>query len=76
MTLLTDELQYPNGIVFSPDEETLYLSDTGDQTIRAYDVMPEGDLGDGRELADLAMAGSTGVVDGMAVDAEGHLYAV
>jgi gluconolactonase len=30
VTLLTDDLRYPNGIAFSPDESRLYITDTGD----------------------------------------------
>ena len=76
VTLLTKDLQYPNGITLSPDEKQLYLSDTGTQKIWIYDVLPDGGIVNGREFADLRVEGATGVVDGMKVDAAGNLYAV
>jgi gluconolactonase len=76
VTLLTKDLQYPNGIAFSPDETRLYLNDTGTQKVWVYDVTPDGGITNGREFADLKVEGAKGVVDGMKVDAAGHLYSV
>jgi len=76
VTLLTKDLQYPNGIAFSPDEKRLYLNDTGSQKIWVYDVLADGGIANGRQFADLKVEGASGVVDGIKVDAEGHVYSV
>jgi gluconolactonase len=57
-----------NGVVLSPDEKTLYV--TNQQTIVAFDVRPDGSLVNQREFGKLP----AGAGDGMAVDAAGRLY--
>ncbi len=58
-----------NGIVFSPDEKTLYVTNGG--ALVAFDVTGPGVLTNRRDFATLP-AGSIG--DGMVVDSEGRLY--
>jgi gluconolactonase len=58
-----------NGIVFSPDDKTLYVTNGG--TIVAFDVKGPGMLANRRDFAKLE-AGGNG--DGSAVDAQGRLY--
>ena len=58
-----------NGIVFSPDEKTLYVTNGG--SLVAFDVSGPGMLTNRREFAPLP-AGSNG--DGTVVDTEGRLY--
>src|SRR5690606_982994 len=58
-----------NGIVLSPDEQTLYV--TNGAVVLAFDVQPDGALTNQRELGTLR-GGRSG--DGSAVDAEGRLY--
>jgi sugar lactone lactonase YvrE len=57
-----------NGVILSPDEKTLYV--TNGQAVAAFDVGPNGALVTQREFAKLP-AGSG---DGMAVDGAGRLY--
>ena len=70
--LLADDLFYPNGIVFSPDESTLYVSTSHQQTVVAFDVRGH-TLSNARVFASLQGEGD-GAADGMDVDAEGRLY--
>jgi len=58
-----------NGIVLSPDERTLYVTNGG--VVMAFDVQPDGALTNQRELG--ALRGGQGG-DGSAVDAEGRVY--
>lgn len=58
-----------NGIVLSPDEKTLYV--TNGPRIVAFDVRSDGTVTNQREFGKL-QAGGGG--DGMAVDADGRLY--
>ena len=58
-----------NGIILSPDEKTLYV--TNGPTLAAFDVQPDGSLTNQREFAKLE-AGGNG--DGSAVDDAGRIY--
>ena len=67
--------EYPNGLAFSPDEGTLYVSNTRHHKhISAYDVRPDGTLANRRVFAELPQNGEPGVPDGMKVDMEGRVY--
>ncbi len=57
-----------NGIVFSPDAKTLYV--TNGASVVAFDVTTPGVLTNRRDFATLA----GGAGDGMVVDSEGRLY--
>ena len=59
----------PNGIALSPDESILYVADTADGMLRAWDVATDGSLSNQRVVtADVPGA------DGMAVDDVGNLF--
>lgn len=80
LTLLTKEMTAPNGIVFSPDEKTLYVaqSDPKQAIWRAFDVQPDGTLGNSRVFFDATpwvKAGKKGGCDGLKVDQAGNLFA-
>jgi gluconolactonase len=58
-----------NGIILSPDEKTLYV--TNGATVLAFDVKPDGSLVNQREFGKL-QGGQGG--DGSAVDQQGRVY--
>jgi gluconolactonase len=67
----------PNGLAFSPDEQRLYVAETGDQTtdtpkqyIRVFDVGPNGQLQGG----DIFHKIEPGYADGLCVDEDGNLW--
>ena len=80
VTLLTKELNAPNGLAFSPDEKTLYVaqSDPEKAIWMKYPVNADGTLGAGSVLLD-ATAGfkakEPGLPDGLKVDTKGNLWA-
>jgi gluconolactonase len=74
LTLLVDDFARPNGLAFSPDEKTLYIDDSQEQHIRAFDVATDGTLGNGRVFADMKAAGKKGNADGMKVDNSGTVF--
>jgi gluconolactonase len=79
VTLLTDEIAFPNGIAFSPDERTLYIavSDPSRPVVRAYDVRPDGTIANGRvffDAAPLRAPDRRGLPDGLKVDLRGNLF--
>lgn len=80
VTLVTADFTFPNGIAFSPDESILYVgqSDGERPLLRAYDVQPDGSLEGGRLFFDakpLSDGGRVGAPDGMAVAADGTVFA-
>jgi len=74
--LVIPNVDYPNGLAFSPDESVLYVANTRPgQYIMAYDVGPTGTVSHGRHFADMSSADATnGVPDGMKVDQAGRVY--
>ncbi|MFP6581259.1 MAG: SMP-30/gluconolactonase/LRE family protein [Candidatus Hydrogenedentota bacterium] len=66
--LLTKELRYPNGIGLSPDEKTLYVSDTCDTAIWAYTLDTDDSISAMKKLCTVELP------DGLAVDDDGHIW--
>lgn len=80
ITLLTKELNAPNGLAFSPDEKTLYVAQSDPQKPiwMAYPVNADGSIGAGRVFADSSAefkAKQPGLPDGLKVDTKGNLWA-
>ncbi len=80
VVLLDAELTFPNGIILSPDEQTLYVavSDGRAPAIWAYDVQSDGTVANKRMFFDgapLRDAGRRGAFDGTAIDVNGNLWA-
>jgi sugar lactone lactonase YvrE len=73
LTLLVNDFEKPNGLVFSPDEKVLYIADTDRKHVRAFDVKSDGTLANSRVFADLSAEKQNGP-DGMKVDEKGNLY--
>ncbi|MES2605067.1 MAG: SMP-30/gluconolactonase/LRE family protein [Pseudomonadota bacterium] len=72
---LDSEIERPNGIQLSPDEETLYVANTLGQHVLAYDIRSPGKVKNKREFAALAgWKDNSSGADGLAVDDAGRLY--
>ena len=72
VTKVTDDIEGPNGLAFSPDEKLLYVVASREEPrkIRAFDV-----AGDGRVSANrVAIDASAGTPDGFRVDIDGNLW--
>lgn len=75
LTSVIDDMDRPNGIAFSPDGGTVYVTDTAGQNegpgrwIRTYDVSGSR-ASDGRLFARIEI----GAPDGIAVDVEGRVW--
>ena len=81
LTQVTDEIQKPNGLCFSPDYKKLYVSDTGANVyaggareIREWTV-DGGRLTGGKRFTDLEYNGKQGLADGIRCDTEGNIWA-
>lgn len=62
----------PNGLALSPDGKWLYTTDSQCNVLRVYEVLPDGSLKGGRDLA--KMEGKDGAGDGLRVDEKGNLW--
>lgn len=80
LRIVSDCIEEPNGLAFSPDETVLYVSDTsaalrrdgsGHHHIVAFDVMQGQDLANPRVFAVV----EPGLADGFRVDVHGFVYA-
>ena len=76
---LAIDIGRPNGITLSPDEKTLYISNTYGEHVLVYDVGKDGSISRRRDFAKLAgfrqaENGPTSGADGLAIDAQGRLY--
>jgi gluconolactonase len=75
LTPVITDMTQPNGIGFSPDGKTLYVSNSlPDMYVRAYDVGTDGKLSNPRKL--ISWPGSApDVPDGLKVDSAGNIWA-
>jgi len=63
----------PNGIGWSPDNRTMYFTDSAQRAIAAFDFEDEsGEIGSPKGFASIDAA--DGVPDGLTVDAEGYVW--
>src|SRR5687767_948823 len=60
----------PNGIALSPDGKTLYIANSDERNVRAYDIGRNGVPANERVI----ISGIEGVPDGMKTDEKGRLY--
>jgi gluconolactonase len=77
LEVVTDRIEEPNGLAFSPDESLLYVADTswafnpcGNHHIMVFEVRNERTLGSGSLFAEI----EPGLADGFRVDASGNVF--
>ncbi len=70
VTLLEADMGTTNGIEVSPDERVLYVNESAQRNVWAYDLSPEGEISNKRLLIQFPDFG----MDGMRCDIEGNLY--
>ncbi len=79
LSVVVKNLRAPNGLGFSPDEKTLYVSnaDHARPVWMAYEVRPDGSLGTGRQFAEASafVKPEEGVPDGLKLDHGGNVFA-
>jgi gluconolactonase len=76
VTLVSTDLDAPNGLAFSPDEKTLYVNNWNEKrkVILRYDVKPDCTLTSGRLFFDMTDAPGSDALDGLKVDQKGNVY--
>jgi len=68
--LLVEDMGTTNGIELSPDEKTLYVNESIQRSIWAFDVDKNGNISNKRKFFDFSDFG----MDGMKCDSAGNLY--
>ena len=73
---MTDELQGPNGLAFSPDERFLYVGnwDPDRTVVMRYEVDRSGAARAGSVFFDMTWADGEDSIDGIKVDPKGNLF--
>lgn len=76
LTVVSRDLRGPNGLAFSPDERTLYVTnwDEAHKVVMRWDVAKDGTARNGRVFFDMGAAPEPEALDGMKVDRKGNLY--
>jgi gluconolactonase len=60
----------PNGVALAPDGRTLYVGNSDERNVRAYDLDKSG----GASNEHILISGIEGVPDGICIDEKGDLY--
>ncbi len=76
MDKVTDELDKPNGICFSPDYKKVYICDTGDpRDIQVFDLVDGKTLRNKRQFTNMTIPGKgPGSADGIRADTDGNIW--
>jgi gluconolactonase len=74
LTLLTKDVQQPNGLAFSPDGKKFYVDDDDQKNIRVYDVAADMSLTNGKIFGSELGEKGEGVPDGMKLDKDGNIF--
>lgn len=74
--VVAENLGFPNGVLFSPDQTQLYVNDSASKSIWLYQVEDDGSLANAEPFFRLEMFDDSmrSGADGMTVDTEGYLY--
>jgi gluconolactonase len=82
MTKVAEGIEFPNGVLLSRDETTLYVNNTQGEYLLAFDVQADGTLTNRRNFAryegttkNAATGGVASGADGLAIDNDGRVYA-
>jgi gluconolactonase len=76
VAMVTDEIDKPNGLCFSPDFSKLYVVDTGvPRDIKVWDVVDTGLSSSSSQFTDFTMDGVSIGPDGVQADVDGNIWA-
>ncbi len=67
LRVVADEFVQPNGIIGTPDGETLYIADIGDNKTYSYTITKDGSLSNKKLFTEMGS-------DGMTLDNNGNVY--
>lgn len=71
VSVVADDLFFPNGSVITPDGNTLIVAESGRRTLTAFDIGPKGELSNRRDWATLPRLA---LPDGICLDRDGAIW--
>ena len=74
LRLLVDDFGAPNGLAITDDGRTLYVDDSRELHVRAFDVADDGSVSNSRVVCQVAYGDESALPDGMKLDSLGNLY--
>jgi len=74
ISVVTDRLQFPNGLALSPNEDLLYVADSSGAKIWVFERHADGSFGRGRALVDVTESIGLCLPDGLRVDQSGRIF--
>lgn len=76
VTQLVSNVSRCNGVLLSPDEQTLYVLPSGQPQLLAYPIKAPGQIGTGKDFGTLVQTAGKPAAggDGLTVDVQGNLY--
>ena len=74
--VVDEGIEYPNGVLFSPDQTRLYISDYAGLVSWTFQIQPDGSLAHKQRYFDLHLpdAATRSGADGMTADTNGNVY--
>lgn len=74
--LMASDLDAPNGLAFSPDEQYLYVDNWNEKkkVVMRYEVRPDGSMANGTVFFDMTFVPGETALDGLKVDQLGNVY--
>src|SRR5262249_41030777 len=73
LRIASRDCERPNGVALAPNQQKLYLADSGRRNVWVYDIAGDGSLKNGRVFADMSNA-TRGVPDGLKTDEAGNVW--
>ena len=73
LRVANDECDRPNGVALAPNQQKLYVADSGARNVRVFDIAGDGALRSGRIFADLK-SDQPGAPDGLKTDESGNVW--
>ncbi len=73
LRIANDDCDRPNGVALAPNQQKLYVADSGARNVRVFDIAGDGALRNGRIFADLK-SDQPGVPDGLKTDESGNVW--
>ena len=73
LRVATGDCDRPNGVALSPNQQKLYVADSGARNVRVFDIAGDGALRNGRIFADLK-SDEPGNPDGLKTDESGNVW--
>jgi gluconolactonase len=73
LRVASDDCDRPNGVALAPNQQKLYIADSGAKNVRVFDIAADGALRNGRVFADLK-SDQPGNPDGLKTDENGNVW--